>query len=394
MAASGTLSFPCAPGISAADHGAGGPAVPSISPSPRIRRSPYYDETIVDGVQAFSVYNRMLMPTSYGDAAAEYRRLTEGVAMWDVACERQVEITGPDAARLVQALVPRRIDRLAAGMGWYAPVCDHRGVLINDPILLKLAENHFWFSIADSDLRLWALAVAGERRLDVEVTEPDVSPLAIQGPKAEDVVAALLGDSVRSLGHFRFRETELDGIPLVVARSGWSHQGGFELYLRDGSRGGELWRRVREAGAPFGIGPGAPNQSERVESGLLSWGGDTDDQTNPYEVRMGRYVDLQAPDDTIGIEALRRLHEQGPQRHQLGVALEGDEPLQGDGRWATVIKGPTAAGHVTAQAWSPRLGRNIGLCLVRTSVVPGDKVRVVTADGGEVRGEVRKLPFL
>ncbi len=241
--------------------------MPSISPSPRVRRSPYYDATIADGVTAFTVYNRMLMPTSFGDPAAEYLRLTTGVAMWDVACERQVEVTGPDAIRLVQALVPRRIEKLSVGMGWYAPICDHRGVLINDPILLRLAEDRFWFSIADSDLRLWARAVAGERRLDVEITEPDVSPLAIQGPKAEEVVAALFDRSVLSLGHFRFREMALDGIPLVVARSGWSHQGGFELYLRDGTRGTELWDRVRAAGQPWGIGPGAPNPSERVEIG-------------------------------------------------------------------------------------------------------------------------------
>ncbi len=364
-----------------------------LSPSPRIRRSPFYDATVAEGATAFSVYNRMLMPTSYGDAAAEYRRLTTGVAMWDVACERQVEVTGPDAARLVQILVPRRIDKLSVGMGWYAPVCDHRGVLINDPILLRLAPDRFWFSIADSDLRLWARAIAAERELDVEVTEPDVSPLAVQGPRAEDVVASLFDNSIRSLGKFRFREMELDGIPLLVARSGWSHQGGFELYLRDGRRGAELWDRVRAAGESSGIGPGAPNPSERVESGLLSWGGDTDDETNPFEVRMGSYVDVDAPDDTVGIKALRRLRERGPRRHQLGVALEGDEPIAADGRHAEVFRGATMAGHMTALAWSPRLGLNIGLCLVRTGLGPGDAVRVVLADSRELPGEMRDLPF-
>ena len=365
-----------------------------ISPSPRIRRSPFHDATVAEGVTAFSVYNRMLMPTSYGDPAAEYRRLTTGVAMWDVACERQVEIAGPDAARLVQILVPRRLEKLDVGMGWYAPICDHRGVLINDPILLKLASDRFWFSIADSELRLWARAIAAERGLDVEITEPDVSPLAVQGPKAEDVVAALFDDSIRSLGHFRFRELELDGIPLVLARSGWSHQGGFELYLRDGRRGTELWHRVRAAGQPFGIGPGAPNPAERIESGLLSWGGDTDDETNPFEVRLGRYVDLQAPDDSIGIKALRRLQERGPRRHQLGVVLDEDEPIEPDSRPAQVFRGATMAGHMTAHAWSPRLALNIGLCLVWTGIGPGDDVRVVLADDREFRGEMRDLPFL
>jgi aminomethyltransferase len=365
-----------------------------LSPSPRIRRSPYYEATIAEGATEFSVYNHMLMPTCYGDAEAEYWRLMKGVAMWDVACERQVEIAGPDAARLVQVLVPRRIEELDVGMGWYVPVCDHRGILLNDPVLLRLASDRFWFSIADADLRLWARAVAAERRLDVSIIEPDASPLAVQGPEAESTITALFDNSLRHLGKFRFREIDLDGIPLIAARSGWSHQGGFELYLRDGSRGAELWNKVREAGRPFGIGPGAPNAAERIESGLLSWGGDTDDDTNPYEVRLGRYVDLDAPDDTIGIKALRRLQERGPRRHQMGVALEADAPLEPDGRRASVFRGATLAGQMTAHAWSPRLRLNIGLCLVWTGIGPGDDVRIVMADGRELAGEIRELPFL
>lgn len=368
--------------------------MPIIAPSPSLRRSPYHDATVAEGVVEFSVYNHMLMPVSYGDPAAEYRRLTTGVALWDVACERQVEVTGADAARLVQVLVPRKIGALAVGQGWYAPVCDHRGVLINDPVLLRLAEDRFWFSLADSDLLLWVRAVAAERRLDVQVTEPDASPLAVQGPRAEDVVAALFDDSIRSLGRFRFREMRLDGIPLVLARSGWSHQGGFELYLQDAGLGSELWRKVRAAGEPFGIGPGAPNEAERIESGLLSWRGDTDDETTPYEVRLGRHVDLDAPDDTIGIRALRRMHERGPRRHQVGVVLEHEGPLPVDDRRAQVFRGATLAGQMTAQAWSPRLLLNIGICLVWTGVGPGDEVRVVTPDGRAHAGEIRELPFL
>lgn len=366
----------------------------SIAPSPTIRRSPYYASTLAEGVTSFSTYNHMLMPLSYGDPQAEYRRLIEGVSLWDVACERQVEVTGPDAARLVQALVPRRIAEMPVGAGWYAPVCDHRGVLLNDPVLLRLTEDRFWFSIADLDLLLWARAIAAERRMDVEVSEPDVSPLAIQGPKAEDVVAALFDDSIRQMGHFRFRETQLDGIPLVLCRSGWSHQGGFELFLQDSHRGAELWEKVREAGRPFGIGPGAPNEAERIESGLLSWRGDCDDNTNPYEVRLGRYVHLDAPDETIGIKALRRLQERGPRRHQVGIVLDHDRPLPEAEGWAQVFKAATMAGHMTALAWSPRLGVNIGLCLVWTGVGPGDQVRIGMPDGTEFMGEIRDLPFL
>jgi len=336
----------------------------------------------------------MYMPTGFGDPMGEYWRLIKGVAMWDVACERQVELEGPDAGRLAQILCPRKLGGMKVGQGWYVPICDHAGTLINDPILLKLAEDRYWLSIADSQLRLWVSAVAAERGLDVRVGEPDVSPLAVQGPKAVEVVASLFDDSVRSMGYFRFREAELDGIPLVLQRSGWSKQGGFELYLRDGSRGTDLWDKVKEAGQPFDIGPGCPNGMERVESGLLSWGGDTDWETNPFEVRLGRYVDLDAPDDTIGIKALRRIKERGVKRHQVGIALDHDGHLALQDRRPKVFRGATLAGRMTANAWSPRLEMNIGLALLWTGVGPGDTVTVELDDGRRIEGEVRDLPFL
>ncbi|MFT5114001.1 MAG: glycine cleavage system aminomethyltransferase T [Parasphingorhabdus sp.] len=366
----------------------------SISPSPRIRRSPFYDATVEDGVQSFSPYNRMLMPTSYGHPDEEYRRIIDGVSMWDVAVERQVELNGPDAMRLAQVLSPRKLDGLKVGLGWYIPICDHRGTIINDPILLKHSDNKLWFSIADGDLMLWARAIAAERGFDVEVFEPDVSPLAIQGPQAENVVADLLGESVRSIRHFWFRDMMLDDIPLVVARSGWSHQGGFELYLTDGSKGYELWQRVKQAGQPYGIGPGNPNSKERVESGLLSWGGDTDDDTNPFEVRLGRYIDLDAPDEVVGIQALRAIHATGIKRHQLGVFINREGQIVYSDQPSLIYKGDVMVGKVTAQCWSPRLQRNIGLTLLSIDANIGDQVKVKMPDGVTVAGELTDLPFL
>ena len=366
----------------------------TISPSPRVRRSPFFDATVADGVVSFTTYNNMLMPTGYGDPQAEYWRLINGVAMWDVSVERQVEISGPDAARLAQILVPRKLDDMPIGMGWYVAVCDHRGVILNDPILLKLDENRFWLSIADSDVLFWANAVAGERGLNVTITEPDVSPLAIQGPKAEDVVAALFDDSIRDLRYFEFVSKELDGIPLMLARSGWSKQGGFELYLMDGSRGVDLWNLVKQAGKRWDIGPGNPNPSERIESGLLSWGGDTDDQTNPFEVRMGRFVDLDCPDDTVGIQALRRIKAEGPKRHQLGIKLHLEGALGYYDRKGLMRKRNDDVGQLTATTYSYRLEQNIGLALISRQVAPGETVDVVLPDGRQTTGETCKLPFL
>jgi aminomethyltransferase len=365
-----------------------------FTPTARIRRSPFFDSTVADGVKSFSVYNHMYMPTGYGDPMGEYWRLITGVSMWDVACERQVELAGPDAGRLAQTLCPRKLENMQTGQGWYVPICDYNGILLNDPILLKLSPERYWLSIADGDLLLWAKAIASERSLEVAVTEPDVSPLAVQGPKAADVIASLFDDSIRQMGYFRFRELDLDGIPLVLQRSGWSKQGGFELYLRDSSLGTDLWDLVKAAGRRQGIGPGCPNGMERIESGLLSFRGDTDDETNPYEVRLGKYIDLDAPDDVIGIGALRRLQERGPQRHQLGVALDNDDQLGHFDRWSKVFKGATMAGHMTSNAWSPRLEMNIGICLIWTGVGPGDLVTVELPDGRRIEGEMRDLPFL
>ena len=365
-----------------------------FTPSPRIRRSPFFDAAVADGVTSFTVYNHMYMPTGYGDPMGEYWRLIKGVAMWDVACQRQIELAGPDAGRLAQILCPRKLGDMKPGQSWYVPVCDHEGILLNDPILLKLAADRYWLSIADSGLLLWVKAVAAERSHDVTVGEPDVSPLAVQGPKAVEVMVSLFDDSIRSLGYFRFREVELDGIPLLLARSGWSKQGGYELYLRDSAHGTQLWNAVKEAGALHDIGPGCPNPMERIESGLLSFGGDTDAETNPFEVRMGKYVDLDVPDDTIGIRALRQIHERGPQRHQVGVVFDHDERLPVTDQRSKVFKGSTMAGLMTTNTWSPRLEMNIGLCLVWTGVGPGDAVQVEFPDGQRIEGEIRDLPFL
>ena len=364
-----------------------------IHPSARIKVSPFHEATLAEGLQAVSVYNGMMLPTSYGDPEAEYWRLIEGVAQWDVAAERQVQIKGPDAARLAQMLTVRDLSNCRVGQGKYAPICDHRGTILNDPVCLKLADDLFWFSIADSDMWLWARAVAAQSGLDVEVSEPDVSPMAIQGPRAEDVVASVCGDWVRELKYFWFQESEIATIPVAVQRSGWSKQGGFEIYLRDGTRGTQLWNLFKEAGQPFGIGPGTPATAERVESGLVSVGGDTDGATSPLEIRLGRFVDLDVPDDTIGVTALRDIHAAGAPRHQLGVVMDGAEAVPFGHEWEPISVDGRKVGDLTTAAWSPRLKANIGYALVSRDVRSGASVTVQRAQG-TFSGTLRELPFL
>jgi glycine cleavage system aminomethyltransferase T len=364
-----------------------------IYPSARLRPSPFFEATVAEGVTSFTTYNQMLMPTGFGHPEDEYWRLINGVSMWDVAVERQVQLAGPDAARLAQILAPRDLSNCKEGQGKYVALCNHVGTLINDPILLKRADDLYWFSIADSNILFWARAIAAERKLNVTITEPDVSPLAIQGPKAAAVTASIFGDWVNELKFFWFRETSIDGIPVVVARSGWSKQGGFEIYLLDGSYGTALWNIVKEAGQPWNIGPGNPNTHERIESGLLSWGGDTDDHTNPFEVRMERYVDLHVPDDTIGIDALRRIKADGPTRQQLGVILDGDVPAGSAFTWFDISHGEAKVGDLTNIIWSYRMKANIGFGLVSIDSKPGDVVSV-DLPTGLTSATLVELPFL
>lgn len=365
----------------------------TLTLSPRIRTSPFHPAVVAAGMTDFTVYNKMVMPTSYGDLVAEYRRLVEGVAIWDVACERQVEVAGPDAAACVQYLTARDLSRLEVGQALYVAICDHDGTLLNDPVLLRLSDR-YWLSLADSDMLLWVKAIARERGFDVTVCEPDVSPLALQGPLATDLTADLFGDQVRAIRPFHFIESDLEGIPLVLCRSGWSKQGGFELFLRDGSRGVELWDRVVAAGERYGIGPGAPNHVERIESGLLSYGGDTTPGSNPFEAGMARYVDVDTPHGYVGRAALRAVVAQGPARLLVGLtftdAIADAWPLPSR---TVVSRDGVDVGTMSAIVYSHRLGCTIGLAQVARAVVDSGGTVDVAAPGGTHRATLTALPF-
>ena len=331
----------------------------------RIRKSPYFAATQRWGAASYSVYNHMYIPRSFGDPVANYWNLVERAILCDVAVERQVEITGPDAAEFTQLLTPRDLSKLQVGQCKYILMTNQYGGIINDPILLRLAENHFWISLADSDGLLWAQGLAVYAGLDVTLREPDVSPLQLQGPQSLAIMQTLFGEDIESLRYFRLVETELDGIPLVISRTGWSSERGYELYLRDGSKGEALWERIMTAGEPFGLAPGHTCTIRRIEGMMLSYHVDADLNTNPYEVNMDRLVNLDMPADFVGKAALRRIREEGPARRQVGLDL-GGAPLAGPNTepWAIQDENGKRAGTVTSAVYSPRLDRNIALALV------------------------------
>lgn len=365
----------------------------------QIRKSPYFDATVRWGAKGFSVYNHMYIPRDFGNPEQNFWNLVNEAILCDVAVERQVEITGPDAARFMQMLTPRDLSKMAVGQCKYILITNANGGILNDPVLLRLAENHFWISLADSDILLWAQGVAVNSGLDVTICEPDVSPLQLQGPKSGMIMQALFGDSIMDLKYYWLREVELDGIPLIVSRTGWSGELGYELYLQDGSRGDELWEKIMAAGEPHGLKPGHTSSIRRIEGGMLSYHADADINTNPFELGFDRLVNLDMEADFIGKEALRRIKEQGVSRKQVGLIIDG-EPLKGPNTsfWAIRKNGETI-GKVTSAVYSPRLQANIALAMVAIEHANlGNEVRIVNRSGivneaGTVEARIVEIPF-
>ncbi|NYS24717.1 glycine cleavage system protein T [Rhodobacteraceae bacterium 2376] len=359
----------------------------------QIRKSPYFDATVRWGAQGFSVYNHMYIPRDFGDPEANFWNLINAAILCDVAVERQVEITGPDAARFTQMLTPRNLSKMKVGQCKYVLITNAEGGILNDPILLKLDENHFWLSLADSDILLWAQGVAVHSGMDVTIREPDVSPLQLQGPKSGEIMRALVGDSIMDLRYFWWREAELDGIPLIISRTGWSSELGYELYLRDGSRGDALWERIMAVGVPLGLKPGHTSTIRRIEGGMLSYHADADIHTNPFELGLDRLVDLEMDGDFIGKAALRRIRDAGVSRKQVGLIIDS-APLEGPNTtfW-TIHSDAGAVGRVTSAVYSPRLERNIALAMVAIDhAEPGTRLEVMTHRGAS-HATVVERPF-
>ena len=359
----------------------------------QIRKSPYFDATVRWGAKAFSVYNHMYIPRDFGDPEQNFWNLVNDAILCDVAVERQVEITGSDAAKFTQMLTPRDLSSMSVGQCRYILITNSEGGILNDPILLRLAENHFWISLADSDVLLWAQGVAVHSGLDVKITEPDVSPLQLQGPKSGEIMRELFGESILELKYYWLREVELDGIPLVVSRTGWSSELGYELYLRDGSQGDALWERIMAVGQSFDLKPGHTSSIRRIEGGMLSYHADADIHTNPYELGLDRLVNLDMKAEFIGKAALRRIKDEGVSRKQVGLIIDCDPFAGPNTTFLTINKGGDAIGKVTSAVYSPRLQHNIALAMVDIAYdVIGTEVEVVTVSG-PVRATVTARPF-
>jgi glycine cleavage system aminomethyltransferase T len=365
---------------------------------PWYRKSPYFEATKRHGCKSWGLYNHMLLPTLYDDPIAEYWALVNDVTLWDVAVERCVEVRGRDAFELVDSITCRDLSKVEVMQARYVPIMSPWGGIVNDPVLLRLDEDRFWLALADSDALLYVAGVAGGRGLDVEIFEADAAPLQIQGPRSRDLVRDLLGDDVADLHYYFCADANVDGIPVIVSRTGWTGEIGFELYLQDTSRGDELFERIVRTGEPYGLRVIAPSEARRIEAGIFNYGSDMRIEDTPLHVSgLEKYVEWNKDRDFLGRQRLMEIRDGNLlDRKLVGIEIGGD-PMTDEGAlndfWP-LVKEDARLGRVTAGAWSPRLEKNVGYGWVPIRwEEPGSELEAETPRG-RVAVTVAPLPFV
>jgi aminomethyltransferase len=365
----------------------------------RLRHSPYYEATQRHGPVGFTVYNHMLFPIRFDSFEAEFEALLNDVTVWDVAVERVLEISGRDGARFAQLLTPRDLGKCAVGQAKYVLICDADGGIINDPVLTRMAPDTFWFALASSDALLFARGLRhAYPDLDVTIREVDVAPMQIQGPKSKDLMHDLLGPEIGKLKYYWWTRAEVRGIPVVITRTGWTSEVGYEIYLLDPTRGSDLWQAVMDAGRPYKVKPTGPSDIRRIEGAIFNWGADMTYDNNPLEMGLERLIAWDLPDSAvISLPALRRIRAQGVTRRIVGVELDGDPfPALNFVKWPAFRPAVDDArvGQVTSAIYSPRLRANIGYCWVPTELAAtGSTLRVAT-EWGDRTATVVAMPFV
>jgi glycine cleavage system aminomethyltransferase T len=373
---------------------------PGILLYTRIRKSPYFNASRKHGVARYSVYNHTYHPRHYGNPVEEYWKLVNGVTMWDVGVEKQIQIKGPDAFDLANMIVPRDLYKCAVGQCKYVFITAPDGGILNDPVLLRVEEDEFWLSLADSDVNLYALGIAAAKGMDASVREIDVAPVQIQGPDSKKVLVDLFGDRVLEVPYYGLMKAELDGMKVVVSRTGYTGEVGYEIYLHDASAHGQkLWDTVLEAGRPHGLEVIGPCHIRRIEGGILAFGADMWYENNPFEVgyHYTWMVDLDQEADFMGKEALRRIKQEGVKQKLVGVDI-GGEPLGSyiDNEmidFFPAYAGDRLVGRVTSACYSPRLEKNIGFAMMPSEFAErGTELQVDTPKSGRVSATVVTMP--
>ena len=359
----------------------------------QIRKSPFYEATVRWGAKSFSVYNHMYIPRDFGDPERNFWNLVNEAILCDVAVERQVQISGPDASKFVQMMSPRDLSSMKVGQCKYVILTNQKGGILNDPVLLKLDDDRYWFSLADSDVLFWAQGLAHHSGFDVDIVEPDVSPLQLQGPKSRIIMSELFDEDFSDLKYYWFKKTKLGDIDLIVSRTGWSSELGYELFLLNHKQGDELYERIMKIGKSLGLHPGHTSTIRRIEGAMLSYHADMDIHTNPFELGLERLIELDKKFDFVGKEALQRIKKEGLSRLQVGLILEGTPLPQPNTRFWDLSHDGVTVGKVTSAVYSPRLKKNIALAMVSQSFTKIGTELTVDTNKGIRKCSVVKKPF-
>ena len=347
----------------------------------QIRKSPFFDSTVRWGAKGFSTYNHMYIPRDFGDPEENFWNLINDAILCDVAVERQVQIKGPDAGKFVQLMVPRDLSEMSVGQCKYVILTNQHGGILNDPVLLKIDEDCFWFSLADSDVLFWAQGLAVNSNLDVDISEPDVSPLQLQGPKSREIMIELFGADISELKYYWFRPFDLDGIKLIVSRTGWSSELGYEIFLLNSKDGNRLYEKIMKIGLNFGLKPGHTSTIRRIEGAMLSYHADMDINTNPYELGLDKFIDIDKDFDFVGKNALKEIRKNGVHRKQIGLDIKAEPMVGPNTRFWDIKVDNQIVGHVTSAVYSPRLKKNIALAMIlKDHSVIGNDVEVISDD--------------
>ena len=364
-----------------------------IAKSRRVRSTPYTSRIENQGVTAYTVYNHMLLPAAFGSLEESCDHLKKNVQIWDVAAERQVEISGKDAAKLVQLMTCRDLSKSKIGRCYYCPLIDENGNLVNDPVILKLAEDRWWISIADSDVIFFAKGLASGNKFDVKIFEPIVDILAVQGPKSFDLMEKVFGEKMKELKFFGFDYFTFNGAKHLIARSGWSKQGGFEIYVENTNSGLKLYDHLFEIGKEFNVRPGCPNLIERIESGLLSYGNDFDNNDNPFQCGFDKYVDLETDINFLGKDKLKKIKEKGIDRKLMGVQIDLTKILLTSSLNIKNNDG-NIIGELRSACYSPHFKKVIGIAMIKEPYCKASSSGTIEIDGNSLALKVCDLPFI
>ena len=330
----------------------------------QIRKSPFFDATVKWGAKDFSVYNHMYIPRDFGNPEQNFWNLINDAILCDVAVERQVQIQGPDAGKFVQMMTPRDLSDMKVGQCKYVILVNQNGGVLNDPILLKVSDDKYWFSLADSDILFWAQGLAANSNYNVEITEPDVSPLQLQGPKSRDIMIKIFGDQIADLKYYWFKQFKFKNTQLIISRTGWSSELGYEIFLTDSTIGNQLYEHIMNIGEPMGLKPGHTSTIRRIEGGMLSYHADMTINTNPLELGMNKFIDLNGNFDFIGKNSLIKINKDGIKRKQVGLLLDISRMDGPNTRFWDIKYDNKIVGKLTSAVYSPRLEKNIALAMI------------------------------